>query len=102
MNLFERKPTIPEVLPAVNDYYRRVINDEMPNGNGGCLHIVLEDGNVHDSHVRDCLRTAVDNRDLEGLLLCLVLLEMSPTQRLKLSNKHEYPTYEDYKKARII
>jgi hypothetical protein len=93
------KFTVPEVLPAVNEYYLRRRNGKCPNGNGGALHIVLEDGNVADDHIRSCIQFAVDLNDFEGLILCLVLLGMSRTQRLKLGDKHIYPEYEDYKLA---
>lgn len=73
------KPTIPEVLPLVRDYYA------MPdNGAGGSLHIVLDDGNVEDGSVEFCRDWAVDHDDHDGELLAEVLLRMSKTQRSKL------------------
>jgi len=80
-----RKPTVPEVLPMVRQYYAQ------GHGAGGCLHIVLDDGNVRDDDVRWCL---IDPRELSGPFigevdrdaawLAHVLLRMSRTQRAKL------------------
>lgn len=80
-----RKPTVPEVLPIVRHYYAQ------GHGAGGCLHIVLDDGNVRDDDVRFCLDWAVEHGDadgwkpdVDGAWLCHVLLRMSRTQRTKL------------------
>ena len=76
------KPTVPEVLPKVRKYYA------MPgNGAGGCLHIVLDDGNVLDHHVRYCLDWAFGIRDIPGVELAELLLRMSKTQRRKIHNR---------------
>jgi len=81
------KPTVPDVLPIVNDFYRIPGNEV-----GGALHITLEDGNVEDGNVRFCVEVAVFGEgpfepDPTGLLLGLVLLRMTKTQRLKLANR---------------
>jgi hypothetical protein len=74
------KPTIPEVLPLVREYYA------MPgNGVGGSLHIVLEDGNVSDGDLWFCKGWALEHGDEAGYRLAGILLEMSKTQRKKLS-----------------
>lgn len=73
------KPTVPEVLPQVVEYYR------LPgNGAGGSLHIVLDEGNVSDDNVRFCIGWARDHGDDAGVQLAEVLLRMSRTQRRKL------------------
>lgn len=72
------KPTVPEVLPLVRGYYSK-------NPVGGNLHVVLDDGNVDDSHVRFCIDQASAAGDTEGLRLGMLLLRMSRTQRKKLS-----------------
>ncbi len=74
------KPTIPEVLPVVHDYYAKP-----GNGQGGSLHIVLDDGNVDDGNVVFCRQWAVDHHDPDGVRLADLLLRMSTTQRRKLS-----------------
>lgn len=51
---------------------------------GGALHIVLDDGNVRDKHVRWCAAQAREEGDEPGALLAEVLLKMSVRQRLKL------------------
>ena len=75
-----RKPTIPEVEPLVRDFARTPGNEV-----GGHLHIVLDDGNVHDDHVRFCIDAAVDAGDELAAEVGRVLLRMSKTQRLKLA-----------------
>lgn len=69
---------VPDLREDVIAIYRR-------NPVGCCLHIVLDDNNIRDSDVEFCLRQAVD----EGHELCervaRNLLQMSKTQRLKVS-----------------
>lgn len=73
------KPTIPEVLPLVQAYYAKPGNIV-----GGSLHIVLDDCNVDDSHVRYCIDDAREKGDDDGVRLGELLLRMSKTQRSKL------------------
>lgn len=81
------KPTVPDVLPLVRAYYAKP-----ENGVGGNLHIVLDDGNVEDSHVRFCLDRAHEAGDADGIALAGLLLRMSRTQRLKLANAPHHPS----------
>lgn len=74
-----RKPTIPEVLPRLRDYYAQPGNEA-----GGSLHIVLEDGNVADDYVRFCIEEAGRRDDVDGVALARLLLRMNKTQRRKL------------------
>jgi hypothetical protein len=71
------KPTIPEVLPRFVAYHAN-------NGAWGSLHIVLDDNNVADAHVRYCSEWAREQGDVEGEALAEILLRMSKTQRGKL------------------
>jgi len=75
-----QKPTVPEVLPMMYAY-----RDTAGNGVGGSLHIVLDDGNVEDGHVRWCIERAKECGDEEGVKLGETLLSMTKTQRKKLS-----------------
>ena len=75
------KPTIPEVLPKVQEYYKDHLT-------GGSLHIVLDDGNVRDSDVMFCLELAKQRDDTKGIELANLLLRMSTTQRRKLYANH--------------
>jgi hypothetical protein len=50
----------------------------------GALHIVLDDGNVRDTHVKFCIENALERGDTEGHELACLLLGMSTTQRNKL------------------
>jgi hypothetical protein len=73
------KPTVPEVLPLVRELYAQ------PGGGAGCcLHIVLDDGNVHDDNVGFCIERADEVGHERCLKLARTLLLMSRTQRLKL------------------
>lgn len=51
----------------------------------GRLHIVLSDGNYQDDCVRHAIQWAIDVADPEGKELAELLLQMSRTQRIKLS-----------------
>ncbi len=72
-----KKPTIPEVLDRFVAYLNA-------HGAWGSLHVVLDDGNVHDDHVRGCIEWATEQGDEEGRQLGEILLKMSVTQRKKL------------------
>ncbi|WP_439357901.1 hypothetical protein [Bradyrhizobium sp. DASA03007] len=50
----------------------------------GVLHLVMEDGNVRDKHVRFCIESALEQGDTEGHELACLLLGLSTTQRQKL------------------
>lgn len=74
------KPTIPEVVPLVREFKSR------PGNNiGGSLHIVLEDGNFEACHTECCLERAKERGDYAAVALARILLQMSKTQRKKLS-----------------
>lgn len=75
------KPTIPEVIERFRTYYRAP-----GNGAWGSLHVVLDDGNVRDDHVRGCIEWAIERSDKEGEELARILLRMSKTQRGKISS----------------
>lgn len=71
------KPTIDAVVGRFAEYLRR-------NLAWGCLHIVLDDGNIEDDSVLFCKRFAIEQGDKEGAELADLLLQMSKTQRKKL------------------
>jgi hypothetical protein len=74
--------TVPEVIPDIQELY-----DRSPVG--CCLHIVLDDENVSDDHIRFCLTEAVKAKHPKCYELGAKLLSMSRTQRLKLARaKH--------------
>jgi hypothetical protein len=72
------KPTVPEVLPFVNELYKR-------HAAGCCLHVVLDDGNVEDSSVEHCIENAEHD---DCIRLAHLLRLMSKTQRKKLYASH--------------
>lgn len=78
------KPTVPEVLPQLHAYRD---NGTAGNAVGGSLHLVLDDGNIEDSHVKFCIQWAKDHGDPEGVRLGELLLQMSKRQRKKLSDQ---------------
>lgn len=79
------KSTIPELLPLLSAYYAKP-----QNCNGGALHIVLEDGNVHDKHLTYCIGHAKQIGDIDGENIGMKLLAMSKTQRKKLCQRSDY------------
>jgi hypothetical protein len=95
----QHRPTVIEIAPLVASFY-----EFEGNGCGGSLHIVLDDGNIEDSHVDYCISYAQglpetrherDRYDLpfdyKGELLGRLLRMMSLTQRGKLyARKHEH------------
>lgn len=74
------RPTVPDVIERFRAYH--ALPD---NGAWGSLHIVLDDGNVDDDSVRFCIDWANKYHDTEGEELAHILLQMSKTQRLRLS-----------------
>lgn len=70
----------------LRDYY------EMPgHTNGGAVHIVIEDDNVHDDDVEHCYEYAREEGDGAGMAVALALLQLSRTQRLKVARVSYYP-----------
>ena len=51
----------------------------------GSLHIVLDDFNLEDQHVKFCIQYAKEQGDTEGAELGELLLQMSETQRAKVA-----------------
>jgi hypothetical protein len=70
--------TVPEVIDRFRAYH-------LDNPAWGALHIVLDDFNVHDVHVEHCIKYAEEEGDAEGAALGRILLQMSKSQRLKIS-----------------
>lgn len=76
-----------ETLELVGDIYNKYPA-------GGCLHIVLDDGNIEDGHIKFCIDEIMkleDGRNKEIFLVCANnLMKMTKTQRLKVyRNKYE-------------
>lgn len=65
------------MAPLVLALYRR-------HAVGCCLHIVLDDGNVHDGHVNFCHGLALEKKHADCLELATLLQQMSRRQRRKL------------------
>ena len=65
------------LLLMTRGYYR-------DNPVGGSLHIALDDGNMEDSHLDFCIKTAKERQDNPGLVLARALKHSSMTQRLKV------------------
>ncbi len=79
------KPTVPEVLPLVHDLYRS------DHGTvGGCLHSVLDDGNIEDGAIQYCLKEAEAEDCKPCTTIARLLMRMSRTQRTKIS-RNCYP-----------
>ena len=74
------KPTLPEVIPQIDAYYRKP-----GNGAGGCLHIFLDDGNIRDQDIQFCLELAKSKKDTDAVIISEILMRMSKTQRSRLA-----------------
>ena len=73
------KITVAQLIEECKKYYA------MPNNSmGGCLHIVLDDENIKDNHIKSCIDKAESEGDKEGVKLGKLLLQASMTQRRKL------------------
>ena len=75
------KPTVPEVLPLVNEIYK-------DNSAGCCLHVVLDDYNLSNYFVQSCIEDAKKIGHQKCAFLGEILLKMSTTQRRKLASLH--------------
>lgn len=72
---------VPELVKLAVAYYA------LPgNSVGGSLHVVLDDGNIKDSHLDYCLNYAQEKGDTAGAELARLLRAASPTQRKKVYN----------------
>lgn len=77
------KITVPQLIEECKKYYA------MPNNStGGNLHIVLDDENIKDNHIKFCIETAESNGDKAGVMLGKLLLQASMTQRRKLVSSY--------------
>ncbi|ACL58840.1 hypothetical protein Mnod_3948 [Methylobacterium nodulans ORS 2060] len=72
------RPTIPDVLDRFRSYHAR-------EPSWGALHVVLDDINLTDAHVRQGQDFARERGDEEGYALGEILLKMTITQRLWLA-----------------
>lgn len=76
------KIQVDDLLPICQRYY-----EQEGNMQGGNLHIVLDDFNVDDTHIRFCSDAAAIEGDWFGHHLAGLILILSKTQRLKLAHK---------------
>jgi hypothetical protein len=73
------RPKVPFVSAMVRKFY-----DQPGNEAGGLLHVVLDDGNLEDSHIDYARDRALDACDYRAWLIATCLLQMTPTQRRKV------------------
>lgn len=79
--------TAPNNQPLSKEDFSRFARYQRDMGGNSVFHIVLEDKNIKDSHVKFCRDLAVKRGDVEGLALTDILMGMSKSQRLKLASK---------------
>lgn len=79
--------TAPNNQPLSKENFDRFARYQRDMGGNSVFHIVLEDKNIKDSHVKFCRDLAVKRNDVEGLALADILMGMSKSQRIKLANK---------------
>lgn len=78
----DRPVITPEMVERFAAYYRL-------EPVWGSLHIVLEDMNLKDDHVRFCIQWAETEGDEEGKALGEILLTLTRTQRYHLADRAE-------------
>jgi hypothetical protein len=74
------RPTVQEVADVVRAYL-----SQPGSCAGGNFHLVLANRNVDDAHVHFCIEQATAAGDAPGVELGQLLLQMTKTQRLKLT-----------------
>ena len=89
------KPSIPDIVPLVLEYYGRD-----GNGVGGIFHVVLEDKNYEQCHAVSALEQARALSDPLALQIAEMLVDMSSTQRRKLSASLYWYSLSDEDKTR--
>jgi hypothetical protein len=75
------KLTVPEVIERFRAYHQQPGNIVW-----GSLHLVLEDRNLKDYFVNECVKYALERGDNEGAALGEILLKMSLTQRGRIAS----------------
>lgn len=88
------KPSIPEVVPLVLEYYSR-----KGNGVGGIFHVILDDKNYEKCFADSALEMARETKDPLTIQIAEMLVEMSSTQRRKLSASLWWHALTDEQKA---
>lgn len=67
---------------------------ELPgNCVGGCLHIVLDDDNFEDEHVRWCRAEAEKRNDQDAMFMADVLLLYTEDEREEILAYPRFPEY---------
>jgi hypothetical protein len=89
------KPSIPDVVPLVLEYFAQPGNE-----GGGIFHVVLVDKNYEKCHAVSALEVAQESGDSLALKIAEMLVEMSSTQRRKLSASLHWYSMTDEQKAR--
>lgn len=74
----------PTLTPEIYERFRRYREND--HWGWGSLHIVLEDQNLADKHVRSCIEGAEANGDEEGAALARLLLTLTKTQRGRIGD----------------
>jgi hypothetical protein len=77
----DRIADVTTLLPQFHHY-----RDTHPAGLvGGNLHVVLDDLNLEDGYIEECIRFAEEEGDTEGAELGRIMLRLSMTQRRNLA-----------------
>lgn len=74
------KPSIPDIVPLVLEYYAREGNSA-----GGIFHVIIDDKNYEQCFANSALVEARETKDPLTIQIAEMLVEMSSTQRRKLS-----------------
>jgi hypothetical protein len=91
-----------QIVPTAMMKARRMI-DQLYNRHsaGCCLHIVTDDGNIADNHVRFCVEYAVKEGHPSCEELAKLFLSMTIRQRAETMDMSWCPKCEDYSPYKI-
>lgn len=64
-------------------------------GTGGCLHIVLDDGNYRDSDVTFCKEYSIKHKDYFGEVLATLLEQLTEEER-EQCNERSWEVEEEF------
>ena len=71
------------IVQKCKEYYQKPGNSV-----GGNLHIVLDDGNLENSHIQHCKETCIKEHDHDGSKICTLLLQCTDAQRRSIYNSY--------------
>ena len=81
-NMIKFKPLLKEFV----EYYYKQEGNEV----GGCLHIVLDDGNLEPEHIQYCQTYSKDQGDTFGYFLATLMLCFEESELMDLKGEDSW------------